>query len=212
VSAVLAAGTGAPPADIPPDELFIRLSSRKRPVELVDFPGESADGQPLGKVAIRVLTQGEMILAKAEATRRARKLIAEKVDGFRGDGDAQVLEDETACQILYQACRRASNPDLPMFPTADKVRQHLTSDEVAVLLNAYAIVQMKLGPLPDAMGKVEYDAWVSRLREGGSELPLALLSLGQLRGLVMHTISLLPSSPADNSSAGSPQEPPTSTP
>lgn len=178
----------------------------------MDFPGQDAAGNPLGKIAMRPLTQGEVILAKAEATKRARKIITEKFEPTeRIEGYAQVFEDECACQILFLACRRPTNPDLPSFPRADDVRKSLTSDEIAVLINSYAIVQMKLGPLPESMGKVEFDAWVQRLRDGGSQLPLALLSSAQKNELIMYLVSLLPNSAEDNSSAGSPQEPHTPT-
>jgi len=197
-------GAGPPSADIPPDELWVRLSQEERPVEIVDFPRKDAAGVPIGKVAIWVLKQGEIIVAKAEATRRARKVIAEKFDATeRVEGYAQVLEDETACQLLYQCCRRPTNINLPIFPTADGVRQKLTSDEVAVLLNSYAIVQSKLGPIPDSMDEQTMDAWIERLRVGGSTLPLAWLSQEQARALLMRSVSRLFASQEDKSSAGS---------
>ncbi len=202
-----APGTAKPPTDIAPDELFVRLSAMARPIELVDFPRFNPDGTPVGQIAIRILNQGEIIAAKSEATRRARKMVAEKFEASeRIEGYAQVLEDECACQILFRACRRTSDPLLPMFPKADDVRNLLTSDEVAVLLNSYAIVQSKLGPLPEDMGKLEYEAWIARLKEGGSALPLARLSAERLRALCLYMASRCPSLPEDNSSAGSPVE------
>ena len=207
-----APGTGKPPTDIPPDDLYVRLSAAVRPTELVDFPRKDANGSPLGQIAMRVLTQGEIIIAKSEATRRARKMVAEKFEASeRIEGYAQVLEDECACQILFQACRRPTDVSLPTFPTADKVRTLLSSDEVSVLLNSYAIVQTRLGPLPDSMGKAEYEAWISRLKEGGSALPLALVSPGQLRDLLTYTIDQLVNLRADKSSAGPLTENDTST-
>ncbi len=205
-------GSGPPPNDIAPDELWIRLSQEERPVEIVDFPRKDAAGTPIGQIAIWVLKQGEIILAKAEATRRARKIIAEKFDSSeRIEGYTQVLEDETACQLLFQCCRRPTNHNLPIFPTADGVRQKLTSDEVAVLLNSYAIVQSKLGPIPESMDEPTMDAWVDRLRVGGSQVPLSFLSREQLSALLMYSVSRSSASPEARSFVGSPPEEPTST-
>ena len=54
------------------------------------------------------------------------------------------------------------------------------------------------------------DAWIRRLQEGASGVPLAQLSLEALRDLLMHSVSLLATSPTGSGSAGSP--PPESSP
>jgi hypothetical protein len=204
-------GSGPPPADVEPDELWATLSRRERPTMPVEFPGQYG-AAPVGELRMWPLHMNEIILAKAEGTRRARKIIVEKVSGTEHvEGYAQVLEDETRCQILYLACRRSKNVTLPVFPRVDDVRNSLTTDEAAVLLNSYAIVQAKLGPIPDFMDRATQDAWIERLKVGGSALPLALLSSDQKNDLIMYLVSQLPNSAEDKSSAGSPPEAPTST-
>lgn len=202
--------TQAPPKDIPPSELWTKLSSSKRAYELVDFPRlDPVTGEPLGQVAMWPLKQGEIIRAKAEATRYARGVIKEKFDAVeRVEGYEQVFLDACACEILFQACRRPENVELPVFPTPQAVRLQLTSDECAILMNQYSMVQAKLGPIRSAMTHEECEAWITRLREGGSEFPLALLSPAQQTALLMYLVKQHVSSPTDKSSAGSlPDEP-----
>lgn len=203
--------TNGPPSDIPASELWTRLSTAKRPTETVDFPRlDPETGKPLGQIAMRPLTQGEITVAKAEATRKARELIKEKFDVTeRIEGYAQVYEDCSMVEILFRACRRPDNDELPVFPTSASARQALTADECAVLINLYAMVQLKLGPIPAWMTDSEMEAWVQRLKEGGSAFPLASLSREQLKALVTFLVFQSSSSPMASSSAGLPPEEPT---
>jgi hypothetical protein len=197
-----------PPTDIPASELWAKLSGRKRPYELVDFPQKDANGKPICQVAMRVLTQGEIIIAKAEATRFARKAIKEKFDAVEHvAGYDQVFEDACATELIYLACRDAKNPEnVSAFPNAVAVRAQLSSDEMAILVKSYSMVQLRLGPIQAYLSNEEYDAWIERLKVGGTELPLAYLSTEQQIGLIMYMVSLSANSQTDKSSVGSPPE------
>lgn len=193
-------------------ELWIALNQAKRPFRVVDFPRVNPDtGKPYGQVAIWPLTQGEIIGAKADATKHARAAISEKFDVVeKVEGYIQVYDDAAMTELVYRFCRRPENVMLPTFPRAADVRQRLTSDECSVLVAAYAIIQIELGPIVADMTDLECEAYIERLKKGGSYSPLASLSLEQRIRLQMYTIERYVSSPTDNSSAGSPPDESTS--
>jgi len=89
------------------------------------------------------------------------------------------------------------------FPSADKMRVAFTSDEIAVLLQSYMMVQRELGPIVSRMSPEEMDAWIEKLQEGGAAFPLVLLSSEAKNDLVMHLVSRLSDSSTDTSSPGS---------
>lgn len=197
-----------PPKDVPADELWTKLCQTELPHEVVDFPRNDAKtGKPLGQIAIRPLTQGEIIIAKAEATRYARAAIKEKFDAVeRVEGYAQVFEDACATEMVCRFCRRTENHHVPVFARASDVRERLTSDEVSVLVNQYALVQHRYGPIVSGMTTEDYEAWIKRLHDGGSATPLAFLSWEQRTDLLMHSVSQLVALRTLNSSVGKQQD------
>lgn len=197
-----------PPDNIPPDELFVALTKRPRPGKLVDLPiNDALTGKSIGQVWMSPLTQEELLAAKAEATRLGKALTKDNLDPREYVvGHEQIFQELCGCEILYRACRRAAMQSVLFFPTPADVRKKLSGDEVAVLIQAYAIVQVELGPLISTMSTVEMDAWLKRLGEGASALPLAWLSLEQRTALLMHSASRLLTLPTGNGSAGPPAD------
>lgn len=182
-----------PAKDVPADELWTKLCSTEPPHEIIDFPRQDpATGKPIGQIAIRALKQGEVILAKAEATKYARAAIKEKFDATeRVEGYAQVFEDACATELVSRFCWRPTNLKVPVFARAADVRERLTSDEVSVLLNAYALVMHRFGPIVSTMTADDYEAWIKRLTDGGSSTPLSFLSWELRNDLLMYSLSEL---------------------
>lgn len=197
-----------PPDNIAPTELFLAIQKRPRPFRVVDFPRQDpVTGEPIGKVAITPLFQAELLEAKAEATRLGKQLTKDNLDPREYVvGHEQIYQDICGSEILCRACRDPNDINVKIFRTAGDVRKHLTSDELAVLIQNYALVQLEVGPLITGMSQVEMDAWLQRLGEGASALPLALLSLEQVRALLMHSASRLRTSQTGNGSVGQPVE------
>lgn len=195
-----------PPDNIPPSELWTKLMAAERPCRVVDFPRKDpTTGEPIGKVALWVLSIGEIIAAKADAATYARQLIKEKVSRDEYvEGYQQVWDDASAVEVLWRAARRPEDTRHPAFPTPSAARQRLTSDELAVLMNQYAQVQHELGPIVANMTEPEMEAWLKRLEEGGSADPLAFCSSEQLRALVMYSAFRLHKSETGSSSDGEP--------
>jgi hypothetical protein len=199
--------------DIPPSELWAKLAKATRPTLEVDFPRKDpTTGQPIGKMLMRPLTQGEIIQAQSAALLFAKKMVKENADLAAAIENSPVYQNACACEILFLACRRIDNANLPVFPTAESVRDPsvgLTNDECAVLMNEYEFVQLQLGPIAAYLTGDQREAFIKRLEEGGSALPLASLSLAQWTELTMHLVSQLAKSRTLSGSAGTPQEEPT---
>lgn len=190
-----------PPKDLPASQLWLKLASAERPFKLVDFPRVTPDGQPLGQIAIRILTQEEQMVCSAAAEELARKHVK---DGRKDElGYERLFTDAVCVEVLFRACRDAENPRNPAFPTPKSLREALTTDECGALFSHYLTVQLELGPTVIHMTEGEIEAWISRLVEGGSSFPFDLLSSDLQKILLLHMAYQLRTSPTDRSSAGS---------
>lgn len=195
-----------PPKDIPASQLWLKLQEMPRPTKLVDFP-RMVNGEPVGELAIRILTQEEQMICTAAAEDLTRKHIKEgKKDELGYD---RIFTDALTVELLFRACRDASDPTRPAFPSPKQIREILTTDECATLFNHYLTIQLELGPIRVSMTAAEMEAWVDRLVEGGSAFPFDLISSGLQRLLLLHMAFRLRSSQTDMSSAGSRGEEPT---
>lgn len=201
------------PKETPPSELWLKLSQSKRPSKEIDFPRKDpTTGESIGKLAMWPLTQGEIIVAQAKALEFAQGLVKSSPELAGRIENTPVFNNAVACEILYRACRRIEAPEHPVWPTVKEIRdQHrgLTSDECAVLMNAYSFVQLELGPIAAHMSLVEQEALIKRLQEGGSAIPLASLSLDQWSDLTLYMASQLATLRTLKSSAGSQLDYPT---
>lgn len=176
-----------PPEDVPASELFLKLQERPRPTEIVAFPRRTADGKPVGKIRIRVLTEQEEEEARRDGQRDAReqhKLTKEELETPIGHA---LVSDSCARQVLRRACVAVENrgseaePFYPfVFPDSKSIGALLSSDEVATLYSCWRLVQSKWGPSSKTIDSdEELSAWVRRLVEGAAEFPLQQLSLAQ---------------------------------
>ena len=172
-----------PPEDVPPGELF-QILKRPLPSAVVPFPRRTADGKPVGSVRLQIIHPDEQAFARIRGIERARskfKLSREDQEGTIGSG---VVSDCVIAEILSLVCRSAENHGndekefYPLvFRDADAVGQTLSSDEMAVLYNAYLLVQTKFGPFDKTIqSEDELSAWIKRLVEGAAEFPLQQLS------------------------------------
>lgn len=193
-----------PPNGVPADELWARITSVPRPSRLVDIPRNDVNGNPVGQVLMQVLSQAEQNMCAANAEEFAKKRM--KLAYSREEqniGYEDVYRNEAATQVICMAARSKEDPRVQAFPSADKMRVAFTSDEIAVLLQSYMMVQRELGPIVSRMSPEEMDAWIEKLQEGGAAFPLVLLSSEAKNDLVMHLVSRLSDSSTDTSSPGS---------
>lgn len=194
-----------PPKEIPPAELWAQLIKLPRASRKVDFPRQwPGTEESIGQICIQVLTQNEQTVAAAEAEKATQRLLGDRPVSERGEGYDTVYKNACAVELLFRACKRAEDPTLPFFPSPNAMREHLTANEVAVLMNGYLLLQDELGPIVSRMSNEEVDAWVKRLVEAGSSAPLATLSWGAITVLASSMAYQLASLQTDTSSAGSP--------
>lgn len=201
-----------PPTHITPTDLWAALTSTPRPYRTVDFPRtDPSTGQAIGEVAMWVLTPAEHSHCSGAAERYAKKVLG---DAPRESiAFATVYDNAVAVEILMRAVRSATNVAAPFFPSADAIRETLTTDEVGALFAAYAQLQAELGPIVSRMTAEQLEAWLVRLEEGGRTLaPFYSLSPAAKNELLSFLVSHWWSSQKANNSPGTPAGEPTSEP
>lgn len=191
-----------PPTNISASQLWLKLSSQERPSKIVDFPRKGPDGEPLGRLRIRILTQEEQMAATVAAENFVREHLKEaKKDEI---GYERLYTDAVIVEVLFRACRDEEDEKRAAFPSPKKLRQALTTEEIGALFRHYMTVQLELGPTVSSMSEEECEAWITRLAEGGSAFPFDLLDSDFQRVLLLHMAFRLRSSPTGSGSAGSP--------
>lgn len=201
-----------PPRDVAPQDLWTKLTSTRRPFKDFTFKARGQDAT----VRIVVLTENELMHCRAQADAYAKQEV-KRATGDRQSptessslGYKDIYNNEVVVQIVCCACRDPNGQSVASmaFPNADLARQFFTSDELAVLFNAYCDWQSESGPIIASMTPEEMDAWLDKLQEGGSRVPLAALSSEAKNQLLLHSVSRLSTLRTGNGSAGSPQDVP----
>ncbi len=195
-----------PPDNIPPSELWAKITATPRPSAEVDFPRKDKEGAPIGKLRMWVLTQSEQMICAAEAARVAKELLKDQRKDDPSLGYDNVYNNAASVEILARACRDANDVTRPAFPSPKLLRQNMTADEIAILTRLYLQVQSELGPIIAYMSAEEEEAWIRRLAEGGTAFPLSLLSSEAHEHLTLSLASRLFRSLTSTSSPGSPPE------
>lgn len=197
-----------PPKNVEPADLWTRLTTLPRPHTEVAFPRrDSATGQWMtDKVGLWVLTEAELMSCRAAADIYAKDLLDKNApkSGDASLGYLDIYRNALVVEVVWRACRNPQALLGPAFPSTAMIRRYLTSDELAVLFQAYSTFQVESGPMLSSMTKDEMDAWIEALVEGGSAVPLARMPLGSVTELLMHSVSTLRKSRRGNGSAGSP--------
>jgi hypothetical protein len=201
--------TNKPPENIPPNELFLKLSAMPRAHRTVDLPRlDPMTGEPVGQIIMQVLTQAEQMRTLAAAETVTRKMLK---DAMPGEGEAKqgytdLFRNAAAVEVLYAVCRDAKDITRPFFPGPAEMRKTLTTDELGVLMSNYLTVQTELGPIKAELSAEESEAWLHLLVRGGSTLPLDSLSWDALKSLVLFLARLVETLRTAISSAGKPLE------
>lgn len=175
-----------PPRDISAAELLLKLIERPRPSAVVDYPAKSPTGQPLARIRIMVLggDQQEEARFRAKEYLKSKRRMADQ--DFETELGRSLLGDAVARECIAMACHMVEaiegsedNPKYPViFQSAADVNK-LPADEITALFGAYCAVQKKFGPFDSGMTEQEINAWIQRLEEGASALPLSLIASSQ---------------------------------
>lgn len=116
-------------------------------------------GKPIGKYKIRVATKAEADRALVAAHRYVHEITGGMETAVR---DSDILNDAKTCHILHQACRDSDSPsDFPAFPSPRWMIEHLSTEQIAVLLNHYNECVKQEGPMRTELSNDTVEALAS---------------------------------------------------
>jgi len=197
-----------PPANVEPADLWAKLTTLPRPTQDVPFPRRHPVTKEWmqDKLSVQVLTEAELMSARAAADIYAKDLLKDvQRSGDANLGYQDIYRNALVVEVIVRAYRSPNMPGKPpAFPSSQQARKFLTADEFAVLFQAYCTFQAESGPILSSMTPEEMNAWLDRLAEGASSVPLAALSSDAKNQLLLHSALLLRKSRTGNGSPGSP--------
>lgn len=187
---------GRPPNDVAPSELWSKLNEPS-PSEVIDFPRKDRAGNIVGKIRIKVLRMEDHNKARLRATKSLKQAAKDAGIGELSKEDMdteavkEVLGDLIAQELLCMACYTDTetgildpfgNPTYAkVFHNPQSISAVLSADETLILFNQYRYVQYMYGPFEKTINDDDdIEAWLHRLKEGGSAFPLLALPLPQL--------------------------------
>jgi hypothetical protein len=138
-------------------DLVKAIEGRPRPSKILDV--NMAVGildKPIHKIAFRVNVKAE----DNDAIDRAHRYVNARMGSEDARKDVDVLTDAKLIAALWAACRevkvtldelgavvKAEETAYPAFPAPEWMHEHLTTDQIAVLVNLYNAVRYDLSPL-----------------------------------------------------------------
>jgi len=157
-----------------PDVVFLLLQQLPRPITRVDFPRKDpVTGEPIGKIAMQVLSQQEQILAAISAETFTRNRLKIKPgDSVAGSiGYEDIYRNAVSAEVIQRACISANaydNGDIrQFFLTSKTVYDMLTTAEIGKLLSLYLAFQADCVSRIDKIDAAELDFWVDALQQEG---------------------------------------------
>lgn len=125
-------------------------------------------GAPIYQVRVIVLTKQE----ENDALRAAHVYVKQQAQGNEGAlADQELLIDSKHVEVVFRACKQTDS-NMPAFPGPQWMREHMSADELAVLVNVVNEVRAKCGPIDYTLDRDTLDAMRMRLaRYGDTELP-----------------------------------------
>jgi len=144
----------------------------KRDRKQFDFNLEGVFGlanKPVEAIKIRIATKGEQDRALCGAHAYVDNLAkGAHIESRVAAEDRDILSDAKTCHILADVCRDATDPKYPAFPGPKWMIDHLSTDEIGVLLNCYHEALRKSGTVDFDLAP-ERVASISRLLAAASE-------------------------------------------
>ena len=188
-----------PPKDVEPTEFFLKLMERPRPSEVIDFPRQEEDGSAIAQIRVQVLTTTEQKRgAKAALERCKTEMQLSKDDMSMSVVEEGLYGQTVAAELLAMACVGVEGHETEdgktlypfLFANGKMVEDAVPPGELGALFAAYTLIQKKFGPsAEDIVTEAELNAWIRRIIEGGSAVPLAFKDSGQLVDLLTLLIS-----------------------
>lgn len=197
---------GAPP-DLPADELVAKLASRELPSRVIDFPSKEGASNTSGQLRLVILKAMDKTMAKSEAgkiTRAQLKIDLAREpnqDDLATDYAREMLNDVLAACLIYRFARsRDAIGEVgesrrvtygQIFRSPQWVLNNLSSDEIAILMLEYQILEVEEGPREQVLTDDPFvlQLWIDKLKKGMWVLgPLASLAYLDLAELLRFTL------------------------
>jgi hypothetical protein len=134
----------------------------------------SAGATAVPKVAFWVSTKSEDDAAVSAAHAYVAKVAGEQASAKE---DADLVLDAKAVEILWRVCRDPQEPSYPAFTAPSVMREKLSTDKIATLLNLYNEVRALEGPAPAKIDDAEVEAIVELCsKHAGTDAPDTFLA------------------------------------
>lgn len=201
---------GAPPPDVAPDELVARLASREQLSRVVDFPAKPGASNTSGQLRIVILPAMEKTKAKSEAGKITRQQLKTDLgreptaEDLGTDYAREMLNDVLVASLI---CRFSRSRDPigevgesrrvtygRIFKSPEWVLNNFSSDEVALLMMEYQILEVEEGPREQVLLDDPFilQMWIERAKKGlwtlGPLASLAFLDLAELARFALKKI------------------------
>jgi len=198
-----------PPTNIDPSDLWTQITQLPRPHRLVDFP-QKVNDQPVGQVAVVVLTQAEVQEATLATEAWVRGEMARQggipSQGQPKNGYEILFENRSSVEQL-QRCVYKADLTARFFPSPSAISLRLTVDQIAALLLKYHQVRAELGPIVSELSQKEMDAWIDVLAKGAAtSSSLGFIAPAVLNQLLIYSASQCYALRTANSSHGTPSD------
>lgn len=157
-----------------PSEPFKSLPTQPRRVHLHEAHTFMGPGRKVvGKIGVRSPTKREEVDARLEAERSLRQR-----NGGEMPFDTSLLTDLATVSILHKATRDAEKPEaMAAFPSPGWMMEHLTADELGVLLNLVQRAKQEDSPTPMVLDEDSIETMAAMLAAAhDSEAADALVS------------------------------------
>jgi hypothetical protein len=147
-------------AEQQPSEPFKSLPAQPRRVHLHEAHTFIGPGRKvIGKIAVRTPTKREEVEARLEAERNLRAR-----NGGEMPHDGSLLVDFATVAVLHKSTRDAEKPEaMAAFPSPGWMMEHLTADELGVLLNLVHQAKTADSPVPMVLDEDSIETMVSLL-------------------------------------------------
>ena len=141
-------------------KLVSALEKRKRAIHTFEVNSFFGLGKrPIHKVGIRVNTKSE----QDSAVIAAHHYLENEALTETAKNDDDLVLDAKAISVLHKAIRQHDDPTYPAFPDDKWMRENLTTDQIAVLLNLYNQCAQKESPLDHEIDRDKANAYAMAL-------------------------------------------------
>lgn len=167
-----------------PSELVQALAAETLPHDEFDYPRLKADGTPVGRVRMQLISVQHELEAKRRGIDKLKKDPRITADVIDTQAAQDLLGDYVAHEVIAMSCRSTVNkgtdkkPHYPfLFGNTKNLEEHATRDEIDWLWQQYLVLRAKCGVwhMENVSSEEAVATWARRLESEQSAAPLCSL-------------------------------------